>query len=101
MVRENDEETDRSLRGWERRAIVALLGLLSAVFGVWAMAVWDGSQDLVHEVRAVRTEMVADRIEQREYRTLMERRITTIEQRQAWVIEALRTDGHAHRVPAP
>lgn len=71
------------LRHWERKAIVALMGLVSTVMAVWAGIVYDTGQDVLREVASIRAELQSDRL-------VNERRLTILEQRQGYVIETLR-----------
>ena len=87
------------IRQWERKAVAGLLGLLVVVFGAWAGVVWHGTDKVVARIDAVSAQIAADRLDQAKYQLLMERRLTlseaqlkVVEQRQTWVIEALRTN---------
>lgn len=80
------------LRHWERKALVALMGLVSTVMAVWAGIVYDTGQDVLREVAQIRTEIQADRL-------VNERRLTIIEQKQGYVIETLRRLHWAADVP--
>lgn len=71
------------LRNWERKALAALMGLVATVMGVWAGVVYDTGQDVLREVASIRVELQSDRL-------VNERRLTILEQRQSYVIEALR-----------
>lgn len=71
------------LRNWERKALAALMGLVAMVMGVWAGVVYDTGQDVLREVASIRAELQSDRL-------VNERRLTILEQRQSYVIEALR-----------
>lgn len=88
------EEQEPALRHWERK-------LLIVAFGAWAGVVAIYGQAAVSRIDRVVQEMEADRREDAAYRTAMERRLTIVEQQQNFVIEALREDGHSHRVTGP
>jgi hypothetical protein len=88
-VGELDEE-EPGLRHWERKAIAALLGVLTTVFAIWAGVVYSGVIDVVREVRSVRDDMNKDRIDDERYRSLAERRLAILEDRQ---VELLRRIG--------
>lgn len=79
----NHGESIEDVRLWERKAVASLLGLLAVCFSVWAGVVWNSGQDVVRELRAAR-------LEDAQYRLVMERRVTILEQRQAIVLETLR-----------
>lgn len=79
-------EAEDTLRGWERKALSALMGLLILVFGTWAGVVYRTGQDVLSEIAAIRRELAADRV-------ATERRLTILEQRQSYVVETLR---HLH-----
>lgn len=88
------------IRQWERKAVAALLGLLTTAFMIWAGVVWSGTNKVMDRVDSIVKEISADRIEQQQYRVMMERRLTIMEQqtsilsqRQAWVIDQLHADG--------
>lgn len=89
------EDEDASIvHHWERRVLVGLAAGLISVFGIWATVVWNGTQAVVNEVRMMRQEVMADRVEQEKYRAAMERRIAILEVRQAYVLRSLeRMDG--------
>lgn len=89
-----------SIREWERKAVTALLGLLITVFGIWAGVVWNGTKEVVTQINDISKQLSADRLEQVQYRMLMERRLTIQEQqlevmrqRQQWVIEHIQSEG--------
>ena len=86
------EQEEPSLHNWERK-------LLIVAFGAWAGVVAMYGQAAIGRVDRLVQQMELDRKESAEYRTTLERRITIIEQRQAYVLEALRDDGHSHRLP--
>jgi hypothetical protein len=97
-------DTD-DIREWERKAIAALLGLLTAAFIVWAGVVWNGTDKVMVRMDTVAQEMSSDRIEQQQYRAILERRLTIQEQqleivkrRQDYVLDAI-ADGKAHNFP--
>jgi hypothetical protein len=77
------------VRAWERKAIIGLLGLLIAAFGFWAQVVREGTQQLIAEVGSVRAELIKRDAAHAEYQRLMERRITILEQRDQYIIQAL------------
>lgn len=87
-----EEEQEPSLRHWERK-------LLIVAFGAWAGVVAIYGQAAVNRIDRVVGELEADRRAQAEYRTLMERRLTIVEQRQAYVIEALKAQHNGVVVP--
>jgi len=74
-------EGDR-VNAWERR-------LLIAAFGAWAAVVAAYGQAVVKRVDSVVTEMAEDRKEAAEQRTVMERRITILENNQQYIIRRL------------
>ena len=88
------------VRQWERKAIASLLALLTASFMVWAGMVWNATDKVMVRIDTIVTDMARDRIEQQQYRAVMERRITIQEQqievlrdRQAWVIDRIHENG--------
>lgn len=83
--RRTDDDSIQGVRQWERRILIGLATSFIAVFAVWAGVVWDGTKAIANEVAAVRHEMSLDRIEQQQYRTLLERRITIVEQQQEYL----------------
>jgi hypothetical protein len=95
-MRDVDLENDVHL--FERKAIAWLLGVLSLCFTAWAGVVWSSGQDVVKEMRSAR-------MEDAQYRLVMERRLTILEQqqqtfnqRQLWVIATL---GDLMKRPVP
>lgn len=94
------DDTD-DLRQWERKALAGLVAMLVAVFGLWAGVVWNGTDKVVDRLDTVVNQMAADRLEQERYRSLTERRLTIIEQRQQYVIEALRNNHAREQVIVP
>ena len=97
----DQEDIDGGLREWERKVLTGLLALLVTVLGLWAGVVWNGTDKVVDRLDVVVTQMAADRLEQERYRSLTERRLTIIEQRQQYVIEALRNNHEQDRVVIP
>lgn len=95
------EQEEEELRQWERKAVAGLLGMLVLVFGTWAGVVWNGTDKVVEKLDVVVTQMAADRLEQERYRSMTERRLTIIEQRQQYVIEALRNNHKPDAVIVP
>ena len=89
------------LRHWERKALAGLVAMLVAVFGLWAGVVWSGTDKVLARLEVLSAQMAADRLEQERYRSLTERRLTIIEQRQQYVIEALRNGHRACEVIVP
>lgn len=92
-------EAENDIHQWEKKAVAALLGVLSLCFTAWAAVVWNGTQGVVTEMRKSREEDAA-------YRIAMERRITVIEQqqlilsqRQGWVIENMRETNESKDIP--
>lgn len=88
------------IRQWERKAIAALLGLLTTAFIVWAGVVWNGTDKVMNRMDLMVGEMASDRVEQQQYRATLERRLTIqeqqldiVRQRQTWVIEQMHADG--------
>jgi len=84
-----DVEAENDIHQWERKAVAGLLALLATCFMVWAGVVWSSGQSVVAEMRQAR-------IEDAQYRLLMERRLTVAEQqlvilqqRQHWVMDRL------------
>ena len=84
-----DVEAENDIHQWERKAVAGLLALLATCFMVWAGVVWSSGQSVVSEMRAAR-------VEDAQYRLLMERRPTVAEQqlvilqqRQHWVMDRL------------
>lgn len=94
----NEEE---ELRQWERKALAGLMAMLVTVFGLWAGVVWQGTDKVVDRLDTVVTQMAADRLEQERYRSMTERRLTIIEQRQQFVIESLRNSHKPGEVVVP
>jgi hypothetical protein len=89
-VNENDNgEATEGLRHWERKAIAALLAVLTSVFAIWAGIVYSGVNDVVREVRQVRDDMNVDRVDDERYRSLAERRLAILEDRQAEMIRRI------------
>jgi hypothetical protein len=93
-----DGEPVRSLREWERKLVIGALSVLVIVFGAWAGVVWNGTEKVVAKIDDITREMSQGRLEQEQYRTAMERRMTiqeqqiaSLAQRQLWVIETLRS----------
>jgi len=90
----HDVEIENDIHQWERKAVAGLLALLATCFMVWAGVVWSSGQSVVAEMRQ-------SRIEDAQYRLLMERRLTVAEQqlvilqqRQEWVISRLINPEH-------
>lgn len=88
------------IRQWERKAIASLLALLTASFMVWAGVVWNATDKVMVRIDTIVLDMSRDRIEQQQYRAIMERRLTIQEQqtevlrdRQKWVIDQMHDDG--------
>jgi hypothetical protein len=85
---------------WERKAIAGLLGLLTTAFMVWAGVVWNGTDKVMNKIESLAIDANKDRIEQQQYRAVLERRLTIqeqqldiVKQRQAWVIEQMHAAG--------
>ena len=94
-----DVEAENDIHQWERKAVAGLLALLATCFMVWAGVVWSSGQSVVSEMRQAR-------IEDAQYRLLMERRLTVAEQqlvilnqRQSWVISRLIAPEHGEVPP--
>lgn len=87
------------LRHWERKALAGLIAMLVAIFGLWAGMVWNGTDKVLARLEALSAQMASDRLEQERYRSMTERRLTIIEQRQSYVIEALRERHNGVVVP--
>jgi len=90
----HDVEAENDIHQWERKAVVWLLGGLVCCFTLWAGVVWNSGQDVVEEMRRAR-------VEDAQYRLLMERRLTVAEQqlvilqqRQEWVINRMINPDH-------
>ena len=95
------DSDEQELRNWERKAVAGLLALLVTVFGIWAGVVWSSADKVMQRLDVVVNQMTADRLEQERYRSLNERRLTILEQRQQYVIEALRNNHDEGRVIVP
>jgi hypothetical protein len=94
------EDAD-DLRQWERKALAGLIAMLVAVLGLWAGVVWSGTDKVLARLEAMSAQLAADRLEQERYRSLTERRLTIIEQRQQYVIEAMRNNHAREQVIVP
>ena len=92
------------VRGWERKILLGLMGLLVLAFFAWAGVVWNGTGDVVSRMDAVLAQMNSDRLEQERYRAVsqlerqrdlmaVEKRLVILEQRQAFVLEQMRKNG--------
>jgi hypothetical protein len=93
-----DVDAQNDIHQWERKAVVWLLGALVTCFTLWAGVVWNSGQDVVQEMRQTR-------LEDAQYRLLMERRLTVAEQqlvilqqRQQWVVNRM-IDEHKDELP--
>jgi hypothetical protein len=93
-------ESEDAIRSWERRSITGLLGLVILAFTVWAGVVWNATDKVLMRVDSLVREVSADRVEQMEYRAMLERRLTiqeqqaeTFKQRQNWLIEQMHAEG--------
>jgi hypothetical protein len=94
-----DVDVENDIHQWERKAVAGLLALLGTCFMIWAGVVWNSGQNVVGELRQAR-------MEDAQYRLLMERRLTVAEQqltilqqRQEWVISRLISPGHGEVPP--
>ena len=94
-----DVDAQNDIHQWERKAVVWLLGALVTCFTLWAGVVWNSGQDVVQEMRQTR-------LEDAQYRLLMERRLTIAEQqltilhqRQEWVIGRVQSGTHGSVPP--
>ena len=84
-----DESTLAELRSWERKAVAGLLGLLTTAFLAWAAVVWNSADKVMVRIDRMNDQLQADRLEQQMYRAAMERRLSLVEDRQAWVLKQL------------
>lgn len=87
-----DDDAADVVHRWERR-------LLIAAFGGWALVVAAYGQAAVNRIDRITEEMQRDREQRVAAEMLMERRVTILEQRQAAVIETLRSMKQTPAIP--
>ena len=77
------------VRLWERKAVAVLASILSAAFLAWAGVVWNSADKVLMRIDRMSDQLAADRVEQQLYRAQVERRLSTVEERQNRVIRVL------------
>ena len=84
-----DVYAENDIHAWERKAVAGLLSLLGVCFLTWAGVVWSSGQNVVKELREARVEDAQYRILMERRLTVAEQQLTILQQRQSWVIDRL------------